>query len=186
MHAAREKGWLAEHGGVEGQVGCDPAYGSRRDRVLHPPQCRRAVRGMRDDLGQQRVIVRRNPGARGNMRIYPYTRTGRPSRFGDYPRAWTEVARGILGVHAALDRAAAPSDIGLVQAKTVAVGDRDLLGDQVHARDDLGHRMLDLDPRVHLEKIKRLLLVDQELYCASAAIGKALREAYGGLVETVT
>ena len=141
---------------------------------------------MRNDLGHQRVIVRRNRGARRNVRIHPDTRTGRPSRFGDEPRAWTEVAGGILGVHAALDRAAAPLDIGLVQAKTVAAGDRDLLGDQVHAGDDLGHRMLDLDPRVHLEEIKRLLLVDEELHRAGAAIGKALREAYGGLVETAT
>src|SRR5688572_23809563 len=186
IYAAREKLWLAEHDRVEGQVGCDPAYFSRRDRVVHPPQCRGAVRGMRNDLGHQRVIVRRNPGARGNMRIYPYTRTGRPSRLGDDPRAWTEVAGGILGVHSALDRAASPSDIGLLQAKTVAAGDRDLLGDQVHPGDDLGHRMLDLDPRVHLEKVKRLLLVDQELHRAGAAIGKALREAYGGLVEAAT
>src|SRR5688572_30109280 len=154
IHAAREKVWLAEHDGVEGQVGCDTAYCSRHDRVVHPPQCRCAVRGMRNDLGHQRVIVRRNRGAGGNMRIYPYTRTGRPSRLGNEPRAWTEVAGGVLGVHPALDRAAVSPDIGLVQAKTAAAGDRDLLGDQVHAGDDLGYRMLDLDPCVHLEKIK--------------------------------
>src|SRR5688572_15910210 len=50
IHAAREKVWLSEHGGAEGQVGCDSAYGSRRDRVVHSPQCRGSVRGTRKDL----------------------------------------------------------------------------------------------------------------------------------------
>ena len=68
--------------------------------------------------------------------------------------------------------------------RPVAVGDGDLLGDQVDAGDGFGHRMLDLDARVHLEEIERLALaIDQELDGARAAIRQALREAHGGVMQ---
>ena len=42
----------------------------------------------------------------------------------------------------------------LAQPQLLAGGDADHLLDQIEAGDELGHRMLDLQPRVHLEEIE--------------------------------
>ena len=49
------------------------------------------------------------------------------------------------------------------------VGDADLLAHQVEAGDHLGHRMLDLQPGVHLDEVE-LAVLPQELDRARAAI----------------
>ena len=51
----------------------------------------------------------------------------------------------------------------------MALGDADLLADQVEAGDRLGHRMLDLEPGVHLDEVEFAILVE-ELDRAGAAI----------------
>ena len=59
----------------------------------------------------------------------------------------------------------------LGQPQRVALGHGDLLGHQVEPGDGLGDRMLDLDPRVHLQEVKSIVLgVDQELDRAQPAI----------------
>ncbi len=52
----------------------------------------------------------------------------------------------------------------------LAGGDADLLEDQVDVGDHLGHRMLDLDARVHLDEIELAVLVE-EFDGADAEIG---------------
>ena len=56
-----------------------------------------------------------------------------------------------------------------LSVKLVAGGGADLLEDQVDVGDHLGHRMLDLDARVHLDEIELAVLV-QELDGADAEI----------------
>ena len=63
-----------------------------------------------------------------------------------------EAGRGILGVQPRLDRMAARHELLLSQRQRLAGGDAQLLLDEVDAVDQLGHRMLDLQPRVHLEE----------------------------------
>jgi hypothetical protein len=81
----------------------------------------------------------------------------------------------MLGVDPALDRMAAELDVALAEAQLLAGGDADLLLDDVDAGDHLGHRMLDLDARVHLDEVELAVLV-QELERAGAAIAD-LRQA---------
>ena len=76
----------------------------------------------------------------------------------DKSRAGLKIARRILGIHAALHGAAARTDVRLPQPQAAALGDGDLLGDEVHAGHRLGHRMLHLDAGVHFQKIERLAL----------------------------
>ena len=77
----------------------------------------------------------------------------RPARLAHHARARREIARRIFGVHAALDGAArrariahcarrrpSPAAMAICSATRSTPGDR------------LGHRMLDLDARVHLEE----------------------------------
>ena len=70
------------------------------------------------------------------------------------------------------------------QAQALARGDRDLRGDDVDAGHRLGHRVLHLDARVHLEEEELLARgVDQELHRAGAAIFQPRGEAHRGLVQ---
>ena len=53
--------------------------------------------------------------------------------------------------------------------QALAAGDADLLAHEVDAGDHLGHRMLDLEPGVHLDEVEFAILVE-ELDRAGAAI----------------
>ena len=75
----------------------------------------------------------------------------------------------VLGVDPAFDRVAAELDVLLAQGQRMAVGDADLLADQIEAGDRLGHRMLDLQPGVHLDEVEFAVL-PEELDRAGAAI----------------
>ena len=67
----------------------------------------------------------------------------------------------------------------------LARGDGDLLGDEVDAGDHLGHRMLHLDARIHLEEVELVARdIDQELHRARAAILQPRGEAQRRLVQT--
>ena len=87
---------------------------------------------------------------------------------GDAPRRRHERVR-ILGVDPAFDRVAAAHDVALPERELLAGRDADLLLHDVDAGDHLGHRMLDLDARVHLDEEELVVLV-QELERAGAAI----------------
>jgi hypothetical protein len=60
-------------------------------------------------------------------------------------------------------------DVLLAVAQLHARGDADLLLHDVHAGDELGHRVLDLHARVHLDEVELVVLV-QELEGARAAV----------------
>ncbi len=63
-------------------------------------------------------------------------------------------------------------DVFLAQREFLAGRDQQLLAHEIDAGDQLGHRMLDLDARVHLDEVEAAVLV-QELERAGAAIADA-------------
>ena len=67
----------------------------------------------------------------------------------------------MLGVDAAFDRVAEKTDVLLLQRQRRAGGDADLLADEIDAGDHLGHGMLDLNARVHLDEIEAAVLVEE-------------------------
>ncbi len=67
----------------------------------------------------------------------------------------------VLGIDAAFDGVAAEFDVALLERELAAGGDADLLEDQIDVGDHLGHRMLDLDARVHLDEIELAVLVEE-------------------------
>ena len=79
---------------------------------------------------------------------------GREPQATDHAARRHEVARRVLGVDAALDRGAARRERGGGQREPLPVGDLDLLGHEVEPGDHLGDRVLDLEPRVHLEEVE--------------------------------
>ena len=69
----------------------------------------------------------------------------------------------VLGVDPALDRVPAQDDVLLPDGERLAGGDEHLLADQVEPGDELGHGVLDLDPRVHLHEEVVALAREQSL-----------------------
>ena len=124
-------------------------------RIAQPGQRLRPAGPADDELGQQAVVLRRHRRARLNVRVDPDARPGREDRAGHGARAGPEPGRRVFRVDPALDRVAAQADIGLGQPEPAPLRDRDLLRHQVEPGDRLGHRVLHLDARVHLEEPER-------------------------------
>ena len=72
----------------------------------------------------------------------------------------------------------------LRQREIVAGGDADLLEDEVDVGDHLGHRMLDLDARVHFDEIELAVLVE-ELDGADAEIFDLAHRLGDGFADLV-
>ena len=77
---------------------------------------------------------------------------------------------GSSALIAALDRVAGEGDVTLLERQPLPGGDADLLLDDVDAGDEFGHRVLDLDARVHLEEEEVALVVEQELERAGVGV----------------
>ncbi len=85
----------------------------------------------------------------------------------------------ILGVDAHLDRVAAEAHVGLRVAELLAGGDADLLAHQIDPRHHLGHRVLHLQARVHLEEVE-LALRPQEFDRARVLVTDRARGGESG------
>ena len=67
----------------------------------------------------------------------------------------------------------------LVEPEPFAGRDPELVGDQVATRHELGHRVLDLEARVHFEEGRLAAIVDEELARAGTHIADPTRERQG-------
>ena len=72
------------------------------------------------------------------------------------------------------DRPAVQLHVGLLDRQFLAGGRADHQLDEIEAGDQLRHRMLDLQPRVHLEEVEIAILVDDELDGAGAVVADGL------------
>ncbi len=120
-----------------------------------------ALTGVHYELSQQRVVVRGHRVAGVEVGVYPDPRTPRRVVHLDEPGLGQKVAPGILGVDAELHGVPVrgPGLVGDLQA--LAGGDFKLLGHDVHASDHLRHGVLDLEARVHLDKVELAPAVDE-------------------------
>ena len=75
-----------------------------------------------------------------------------------------------------------PRSGGVVVAELLAVGDAELLADQVDAGDLLGHRVLDLQAGVDLEEGDGAVLADEELAGAGADVAGLAQDRLGRAV----
>jgi len=87
---------------VEGEVGLDAFDHELVERAAQALDGRVAVLGVDDQLGQQRIVVRRNDVAFVDVGVYAHAEPARQVEPGDAPRRRRELHR-ILGVDAALD-----------------------------------------------------------------------------------
>ena len=118
-----------------------------------------ARRRVRDELGDHRVVPDRDLAALVDAGVVAHRDAVllllRRRPIGrEPPGRGQEVARRVLGIDAALDRPAGELHVALLELELLARRDADHLLDEVDAGDELGHRMLDLQPRVHLEEVE--------------------------------
>ncbi len=90
---------------------------------------------------------------------------------------------GVLGVDAALDRVAALDDVLLPQRERLALRDADLQLHEVEARHHLGHGVLDLEARVHLQEVGLPVLAHQELERARVHVARPSRQGHRELAH---
>jgi hypothetical protein len=176
------------------QVGGDALDAALVERAQRAAQCiGEARRGrMHDQLGQQHVVVRRGRQARIAVRVDTHAGPGGQLEAREHAARGPRLALRIegLGVDAPLQREAAlrRGAVGLdaERRQRFAGRHRDLQLHQVEPGHGLGHRVLDLQPRIGLDEDKGQRgrgRVDQELEGAEPAIAHGPGHAQRGLRE---
>ena len=108
-----------------------------------------------DQLGDHRIVEHRDLAALGDAVVDAHAlRLARRPVADEAAGRGQEAAIGILGIDAGLDRPAVELHVVLAEGELLAGGDADHLLDEVEAGHLLGHRMLDLEPGVHLEEVE--------------------------------
>jgi hypothetical protein len=108
--------------------------------------------------------------------LVPDPVTGRPAQPLDMPGRREEIVLGILRVHTDLHCVAVNPDVRLSEPEWLTGGDPDLVGDKVTTCHELRDRVLDLEPRVHLEERERATVVEQELARPGALVADGARQ----------
>ena len=138
----------------------------------------RAIRAVGAHLGDQRVVEQRDVAALDDARIDPDA-LARGLQVALEPTGrGQKAARRVLGVDPGLDRPAVLPDVVLGQRERLPGRDAQHLLDQIEAGCELGHRVLDLEARVHLEEIEAALGVDDALDRAGRAVADRARERH--------
>ena len=179
-----------EQGAQEVEVDPHPLDRRLAQRPAGPAQQQAPVvaRTVHDQLGEQRVVVGGDLVAHARGGVDAHARPVGQIEHGEAAGggAAGAVRRHRLGIDAKLHRAAA-GGVGRRQRlvlQPAAQRQPELEGDQIEARHRLGHRVLDLQARVHLQEMEALAL-DQELHRADAAIVDMGADAPRGLEQPV-
>ena len=145
------------------------------ERAVQPGERGRAVGAVRDHLGDHRVVVRADDRARLDRGVDAHA-VGVVR--GQHRAGGREEAR-VLGVDAGLDRVAGHGHLDAFEGLPRRHAQLQL--DEVEAGDQLGDRVLDLQPRVHLEEEVRgrVVGVGDELDRARAVVARGLGQRDG-------
>src|SRR5262245_42501048 len=175
---------IADDSREEGDRGGHPFEDEAVQRLAHPRQRLGPIAPVHDDLGEERIVVRRHRVPGVDVGVDPHARTAGRMVRGDETGTRLEVPIGIFGVHPALDRMAAEAgEVSLRDAHRLTRGDADLLLHQVEPCHHFGDRMLYLDPGVHLHEVEALVLIEQELDGPRADVVDRRREPHRGLAH---
>ena len=103
----------------------------------------------------------------------------------DASGARQEALVGVFGVDPALDGMAPLREVFLAEGQGLSLGDADLELHEVLARDHLRDRVLDLEPRVHLEEVGGAVRVHQELEGPRVDVAGAAHEGHGEVAHAL-
>ena len=140
-----------------------PSISSSDEGAQHALPRQLAILVPDDELRDHRVVEARDRRALRDAGVDPHAGPGRLPVPGDRARRRHEPVGRVLRVYAALDRVAGEPHVGLRPAQRPAACDPDLLADEVEPGHHLGHRVLHLEPGVHLEEVVGAVGVEQAL-----------------------
>ncbi|KZE94510.1 hypothetical protein AVP42_00993 [Agromyces sp. NDB4Y10] len=143
---------VGEQAAEEGDVRLDAEQHGAGQRGVEPVERLVAVGAVRDHLRDHRVVVGRDPLPFADARVDADALAGGRSPSEHLARRRQEAALGALRIHARLDRVAGQAHVGLRDRERLPRRDAQLLLHEVDARDELGHGVLDLQARVHLDE----------------------------------
>ena len=175
----------------ERHVGLDPADAEFAQGAAHAVEGGGKRAAGCGDLDQQRIVKRRDRAARrAHARVEAHAETGGTAVGDDFAVIGREIVGRVLGGDAALHGVAVArhgvlrgqGELGSVQMR--ARGNEDLRADEVDPGDLLGHGMLDLNARVHLdEEPLVLVVVVEELDRAGVVVTDAFGDFDRGVAE---
>ena len=176
------EGGVAEHALEEGEVGRDPTDPELRQGPAGAAHGQREGRGAAGELDEHGVEVGADLGAdEGRAAVEAHARAACGAVGRDRARVGTEAVGRVLGGDAALQREAVGTDVLLPVTELGERGpggDLHLHDDEVDLGDLLGHGVLDLDARVHLDEDVATVLAEQELDGAGVDVVDRLRELH--------
>src|SRR6266566_9118233 len=165
---------VGEYARQKHAIAVDPEHDRILERGAEPPARFLARSPKTDYLGEQRIVERAHRLARAQPMIDAHARARRRPPGQNGAAAGQEVFVGVFRVEPRLDRVTLEANLVLGRQR-LARGDPQLPGDEIEPGDRLGDRMLDLQPRVHLEKIELFGGVEQELDGSGAAVADRTR-----------
>ena len=147
-----------------------------------------AVDARGDDLREHGVIIWADNGALFRPCVDADAGTCRVRRLDQPTCRGPEIFRGILGIKPRLDRVAAQKNLLLPERQLFPGRHAELPLDEIEPGHRFGHRMLDLQPCIHLDE-KEVFRTDasrgfrDELHRTSALIADSDRRFYGRFAE---
>ncbi len=148
----------------------DAADGIFLQGPAQPHQAFIARVAVNDQLGDQAVVMRLHDIAGIQCRIDADAEPAGRMVIRDPARRRQERFRG-FGVDSAFDGMAREGDVLLLDGEVRTRRDADLFAHDIDAGNHLGHRMFDLEARVHFDEIKFLVLV-QKFHGAGIAVAQ--------------
>ncbi len=156
--------------------------GGLAQRDPQPGERLRAVPAPGDDLGDHRVVLRRDDVALAEPGVDPHPRAGGQAHQLDAARGRGEALLGVLGVQPRLHRVTGGHR--RIPLEATAVGHVQLQLHEVETGGLLGDGVLDLQPGVHLEEREQLLVrLVQELHGARADVAGRLDQRDRGVAQ---
>mmetsp|Transcript_13723 Transcript_13723/g.24109 ORF Transcript_13723/g.24109 Transcript_13723/m.24109 type:complete len:299 (-) Transcript_13723:118-1014(-) len=170
----------------EWNIGLDTTDATFDQNTFHPRYRFGKGRSTRGILDNHRIEVGSNRQPRVTNAVHTNPRTGGMSIEGDDPGVGREVPFGIFRGDATLDGDATGFDVLLFQTNFFEGGttsDADLGLYDVDSRDFFGDGVFDLNPRIDLNKIRLIILIEQKLHSPRILILHLARQVYRILVQ---
>ena len=171
VEVAGQKARVLHQRRLKGDIRCHAANHELVQCIAHAANCLIACRGMHDQLGNHRIVEHRNLAAFIHAGIDAHAvYVGWRHVLHQAAGGRQETAEGIFGIDAAFHRPAVEFDLVLREGQLLPGRHPDHQFHEVHPGNQFGHRMLDLQPRIHFQEIEALVLADHELHGPGALV----------------
>ena len=175
----------------ERNVGLHAANSELRESAMHAVHRNLVVLTRGDDLHEHGVVEGRDDRAGiAHRTVQPDAEATGGAVGEQLAVVGRELVLGVFGGDAALDRVAVAGNLILRRhadfagVQRVALGDQDLRPNEVESGEHLGHGVLHLDPRIHLDKEPLVLIqVVEEFDGAGVVVADVAGDPGGGVAQ---